>query len=158
MPDGTFVTKNLIEDVLEHQRGDLSISHHISEAHLNVTRRARQNIRMAAQQFSCRTAQAVKYVLHKDREGNIIELINNVFDILYSRFPKDEKAPLRSGYGLNHRSHENTLKRFLEICSVMRLGKRQSSSIPERIFNLNKFSHWTLYRCKKHRNKLHSDF
>lgn len=81
---------------------------------------------MAAQLFSRRTAQAVKYLLHKDREASFIELVNDIFDVLNSRYPQDQKAPLRSGYGFNVRSQENSLKRFLEICADMRVGKRNS--------------------------------
>ena len=61
LPNSILIKKDLIENLLATQRGDLSITHHISEAHINVTGRARQNVRMAAQLFSRRTAQAVKY-------------------------------------------------------------------------------------------------
>lgn len=44
LSDGAAFQKNIIEDLLmKTQTGDLSITHHINEAHLNVTGRSRQN-------------------------------------------------------------------------------------------------------------------
>lgn len=124
--DGSKFQKKTIEDLLETQKGDLSITHHINEAHLSVTGRSRQNVRMAAQLFSRRTAVAVRYALNKEDESHIIELVNDTYDVLNSRAPDEKNAPLRSGYGLKLKSQENTLRRFLKFISEVRVGQRKS--------------------------------
>lgn len=126
LPDGTQLSKETIENLLQLQTGDLNITHHINEAHLNVSGRSRQNVRMASQLFSNRTAQAIKYMLNKKQESNFVKLVNDTFDVLNSRMPRDQKTPLRSGYGMEERSQENTLKRFLEVIPSVRVGSRKS--------------------------------
>ncbi|KAJ8882919.1 hypothetical protein PR048_014758 [Dryococelus australis] len=109
LPDGTKFTKYLIRVLLDCPKGDLSISHQISETHLTLAGRDRQNVRMAARLFSRSTAQALNYVLQKK-----------------SRKQFHAKTSLRSGYGLNHQSQENALKRFLDVCVALRFGARKN--------------------------------
>ena len=95
--DGTELKKDTIENLLQKQTENLTF-------YPTVTGRSRQNIRFAAQLFSNRTAKALKHVANKERESSFIELVNDAFDVLNSRLPKDQKMPLRSGYGMNFKT------------------------------------------------------
>ncbi|KAJ8892167.1 hypothetical protein PR048_004747 [Dryococelus australis] len=111
LPDGTVFTMGNIEELLKHQKGYLSITHHISETHPNVTGRARQNFRLPA-----------------------------------------------NGNGLYHRSQENTLKRFLEVCPVLQFGKRNSLLPFQKGFIISMKSLMALYEDLKKMNDCLENF
>ncbi|KAJ8867832.1 hypothetical protein PR048_031637 [Dryococelus australis] len=88
-----------------HPKRDLPITHHVSETPLNVTGRARQNVSLAAQLFSHRTAKALNYLLGKKQSYRLMK--NRLCEMAIN-------------------STINTLKRFWEVCPVLHFGKRNS--------------------------------
>lgn len=87
--------------------------------------------------LSNRKAKALKYIPKEEHESNFFQLVNNVFDVLNSRIPRDKKAHLKSSYGLNVRSQENTLKRLLEVISDVRVGTRKALLPFQKGFNIS---------------------
>ena len=71
--DGTEVKNDTIENLLQQQTGDLTILPNISQIHLNVAGRSRQNVKLAAQLFY--VAKALKYIANKERDSSFIKLV-----------------------------------------------------------------------------------
>ncbi|KAJ8881097.1 hypothetical protein PR048_017570, partial [Dryococelus australis] len=152
LPDGTVFTKASIKELLNHQKGDLSIT----LPHFGNSTECYRMCTLVAQLFSRRTAQAFNYLLGKKRECIFVKLIN---DVINSRLPTDEKTPLQSGYGIHHRSQENTLKTFSEVCPVLCFGKRNSLLLFQKGSIISMKSLMGLYEdLKKNECSIHFDF
>ena len=84
---GTFINKSMLERLLEAiGKSDLRISHKLSEAHINVKKQDRQNVRLCCELFSKSTVDAIRLLFSHDSEmldlADFIELVDRWFDCM----------------------------------------------------------------------------
>lgn len=89
---GISINKTCLEELLTLNERDLKICHKLSQAHLDVKGAQRQNVKLGAQLFSNRNAQAIKWCGQNnllvstqwERTSEVIQLFNDWFDIFNS--------------------------------------------------------------------------
>lgn len=119
------VTKDVIEKLLSLDSNEMKMCPKLSFQHLHVKGRERQRVNLAAQLFSTHTAKAIRLLLPQEQQcADVIELVDQSFDILNSRTPNNEK-PLACGYGIHNKEQEACLRKFYALCERVRFGKSQ---------------------------------
>lgn len=102
------INKTCLEEVLKKQEADLKIAFKLSNEHLYVTNRNKQNVKLAAQLFSNSNASALKYYGEKGLltsnnwkdTSEVLKLFNDWFDILNSSVPYSPHQE-KTAFGIN---------------------------------------------------------
>jgi len=120
--NGVEVTKRDLEDILSKDKSELKICHKLTQHHLDLKGSARQNVRLAAQTLSHTTATALK-CFGKEKQAELIETINNWFDVMNSRTEFDSN-PLKCSYGVHQNEQEASLLKMSNLMEQMRVRNR----------------------------------
>lgn len=113
LDNGTKITKTTIETLLEMDKNETKICHHLPPNVLQVSGRERQRVHMATKLFSRRTAKAIEYLFPEEKcVSEFFQLVNDTFDIFNSRIPINNNSPLASAYGIHHIVQEETIEKF----------------------------------------------
>ncbi len=95
LPSGTRFVKEDMLRLLHVDGGELRLNHKLTELHFTCHHSQRQNVALAAQVFSHRSASVYRFHFgHDPREqekADAIDLINNGFDVLNSRSKEGHK-------------------------------------------------------------------
>lgn len=144
--DGLTVNKSILEELVDLNKSDLKIAFNLSRDHLDAKGFQRQNVKLAAQVFSLRNARAIKYCgeqgFFEDKNwkamGDMIELVNNWFDLLNSQSKYGNHSGLRA-YGVELEYQDNVLDRMNEFISKMKVcGKKSLMPFQKGILLVNK--------------------
>lgn len=84
-PDSNTVTKSSLYKLLNVTKTEINICFKLKETHYTVQRNQRQNVRMAAELVSRTIASTLKRYNVDEKLGNIIQLVNDWFDLLNTR-------------------------------------------------------------------------
>ncbi len=123
LEDGTIIKKDVIQELLEKDAGEFKICFKMTSHHLSVSGRARQNVRVAAQLFSNRTAKALEYVLGKKEMAQFFSTINDGFDILNSRVHIHNTNKMKSSFGQDRFPYQNEiLEKMKKAVLKLRVG------------------------------------
>ncbi len=116
LPSGTRFVKEDLRRIMDVDNGELRLQHKVKDIHFTCHHSQRQNVALAAQLFSHRTAAAYKFLYGEDspqelEKAETIELINSAFDIMNSRAKEGHK---QFDYGLGWTKGQGDLRRGLE--------------------------------------------
>ncbi len=95
-PTGTRFQKDDILRLLHDDCSELRLNHKLTELHFNCHHSQRQNVSLAAQLLSHRTASAYRFLYGKnspeeEERASMIDLVNNAFDVMNSRSKEGHK-------------------------------------------------------------------
>ena len=116
----------LLNRLLQVDSGEMRMQHKLTDLHFTCRDSQRQNVALAAQMFSHRTASALRFHFPEDEEkAATIDLINSAFDCLNSRFKDGQKqwdfAIGWSKYGKTLADQRNILVKAKELIGGMRV-------------------------------------
>lgn len=100
LPDGSIVTRSSLYKLLDVIKTEINVSFKLKETHLTVQRNQRQNVRMVAELVSHTTACALKRYDIDEKLGNLIQLVNDWFDLMNTRTPEKNNVS-GSPYGFS---------------------------------------------------------
>lgn len=131
--DDQLINKEILEELVALNSGDLKIAFNLSRLHLDVKGNQRQSVKLAAQVFSNRNAKAIEYcgkqkfLSHNNWQvmSKVLSLFNDWFDIFncHSKFGKH--SGLRA-YGVDLQKQDIILDQMDELVSNMRTPKRST--------------------------------
>lgn len=132
--ENSVVNKDYFESLLDISTSELTFAHKLTRQHLEVKGSLRQRVRLAAELFSNTVAKAIQYcgkhgLMPKNSQwhkaAEIVQLFNDWFDLLNSRFKYNENCPGRNAFGTDLKSQQELLNKVSEITSTMRIGKHE---------------------------------
>lgn len=136
LSDNTLVNRKTLETLLENNGKELKLHPNFSQKSLELNGPERMRVRDAAQLLSNRMATLAKRTFpEKPSVARFFTIINEGFDILNSRIPKDPKNNLKSGFGLLEKIQTKKLEELADLIGSMRfqrIGKdgKEISKLP----------------------------
>lgn len=133
--NGDIVNKEPLEALLKMDSSELKVCHNLSDIHVSCRKFQRQNVRLAAQLLSYKTAQALKYFKPGTSEklaedtGNFIEVIDQWFDLLNTYRINRFSIPSKSAYGLQLEKQNALLLKVDELFKTMKCCGKESLQI-----------------------------
>lgn len=127
--NGRIVTKDALYKLLEVVDTEISVAFKLKESHLTVRGCQRQNVRKAAELVSHTVACALKRYGIDDDLADVIQLINDWFDLFNTRTVRRQNA-FTSPYGVDEYIDEQNelLKKVRTFMEEIRcVGKSQTS-------------------------------
>jgi hypothetical protein len=135
LKDGIIVNKSCLEALLRLDGAEIKVCHNLTDAHIHCEKFQRQNVRLAAQLLSHKTANALKYYTPGNdpslatTTGNFIELVDKWFDLLNSYKINMYSSPWKSGYGIKLEDQNAILDAMTDMFKNMRCCNKNSLQI-----------------------------
>ncbi len=124
LPDKTVVNIQTLERLLQVDCGELKLCPKLTRNLLTLKGAERMRVSPAAKVFSSHTAALCKFVYPKSPQiWQFFQLINDWFDILNSRVPKDSDIEIRSAYGMKKEKQDLKLGEIENLVLNMRCFK-----------------------------------
>ena len=120
LKSGSLLVKDDLQQILEASNGELRVHHKLSHHHFECKGSQRQRVRLAAQLLSRTTACAMRLIAKEKKEqADMIELLNNVFDILNTNSAEGHKE---YDYALGW---ESKFKKFVDQQAILLQGREE---------------------------------
>lgn len=131
--DGKLITKDILEDLVTLNSGELKIAFNLTKVHLDAKGNQRQSVKLAAQVFSRRNAKAIEYCAKEklltnenwQETANLLQLFNDWFDILNCHSKFENRKGIKT-YGVELEQQDAILNKMSEVISSMRSPKRST--------------------------------
>lgn len=115
--DGTVVKHDLLWNLVARGSVEISDTFFLKEEHLTCQRSQRQNVAYAAKLLSRKCAIALQRrvdTVEAKRLADFILTVNNWWDVMNSRYPKESQV-LKRPYGLCRREQDEALNEIVEL-------------------------------------------
>ena len=86
---GNICSKNKIKEILDADKSEFRLCPKLKSDHISLQAMARQKVLPAVQLFSNHTEKALQFLLRDEESAAAFQIINDGFDVMNSRFPKD---------------------------------------------------------------------
>lgn len=129
---GAIVNKTCLEALLKTDSVEIKVCHNLTDLHIQCQKFQRQNVRLAAQLLSYKTARALKFCTPGNdpnvaiTTGNFIELVDKWFDLLNSYNINKYSPPWKSAYGIKFQDQNAILDEMTEVFKNMRCSNKKS--------------------------------
>lgn len=135
LESGDFVNKVPLQALLKINTTEINVCHNLSDIHINCAKFQRQNVRLAAQLLSHKTAKALLFYkpgecakLAEDT-GKFIELVDQWFDLLNTYKINKFSVPWKSAYGLQLDQQNELLDKVNNVFRTMRCCNKNQLQI-----------------------------
>lgn len=135
LKDGNVVNKICLEELLKIDSHEVKAVCALTDLHVNCEKFQRQNVKLAAQLLSHKTAKALKHYLPgtdkklAEDTGNFIELVNKWFNLLNSYYIGKYLPPSHSAYGVKLQEQNTILDDMDDTFKNMRCSNKNSLQI-----------------------------
>lgn len=130
---GKYLCKEPFEKLIEKQNvadNDLQYAPKVTMNHILVSGPERQKVRPASELLSSTVGKAISHIFPEfSFAGEIVQIINDGFDVLNSRIPICGVNPLKSAYGNCLKEQDEALDKLHHLILTMRV-KGQKNLLP----------------------------
>lgn len=136
LSDGTVIKHTLLWNLVAKGSTEISDTYFLKEEHLTCQRSQRQNVGWAAKLLSRKCAVALQRrvgTAEAKRLADFILIVNNWWDIMNSRCPKESQV-LKRPYGLNRREQDEALDLMVELMKTALPTNKSSMQVYLNLF------------------------
>jgi Transposase protein len=131
LPTGAVLDKSVLENLLKIQmNSEFRLTHKLTQRHLEMHGKQRQNVLSAFQLFSLKVSSAIRVAFPDLHEiADFIEMINDFSDLLNVRTSiVNHHNVYKNAYGMNLNEHNSLLEKVNDTFKKIKVGKRKENS------------------------------